>query len=399
MKKWLAIIMTFILFTTYLPAVSASTQNINAQSGFVIVFNGVATDYTSVICNNTHYVPMRKVFEKMGTVIFYRKQDRQIMALTRDGDIISHNVGSYTITVNGEQKVYANPSVLVNNDTYISIEMVAAALCPDGISYDNQKLNIQKQIFNNEYHIVIKDVLDLCGNSNFYPERFQRYINYHVKNPGFSIQEVIFRVNLGLDHPFYENITTIERPYELLVLVNKYNQLPSNFKQYNLVNMSREYTVNDGKEYLLAGVAYEKYVEMSDAAKKEELSMKVVSAYRTEGYQRNLYNNKVNSSGRVYADNYSARPGHSEHQTGLAVDISSTKVSFENTAEFRWLQNHAHEYGFILRYPKGKEWITGYAYEPWHYRYVGTDAAKIIYEEGLTFEEYHAKYKSVNEFR
>ncbi|MBQ2284026.1 MAG: M15 family metallopeptidase, partial [Clostridia bacterium] len=234
---------------------------------------------------------------------------------------------------------------------------------------------------------------------NFYPERFQRYINYHVKMPAYSMEDVIFRVNLGLDFPFYENATTIGQPYELLVLVNKYHQLPAGFKQYNLVNMSREYTANDGKQYLLAGVAYEKYAQMSDTAKSDGLFMRVISAYRTEDYQRNLYNNKVRTTGKINADNYSARPGHSEHQTGLAVDISSTKGTFEYTAEFKWLQKHAHEYGFILRYPKGKEWITGYSYEPWHYRYVGTDVATIIFEEGITYEEYYAKYISVNEFR
>jgi len=398
MKKWLSIFIICVVFTTYLTDVIASEQRDNIQSGFMIEFNGEYSDYSGVISDNTHYVPLRRVFEKMGSVIFYRKRDRQILALTRDGDIICHNVGSNSIIINGELKVFENPSILENNEAYISIEMLTAALCPDGISYDNQKLNIQKQIFNNEYHIVIKDVLALCQNSNFYPERFQRYINYHIKNPAYSMQEVIFRVNLGLDYPFYENIKTIEEPYELLVLVNKYNQLPTDFKQYNLVNMSREYTVNDGKEYLLAATAYEKYIQMSEAAKKDGLSLRVVSAYRTEAYQRSLYINKLNKSGKVYADNYSARPGHSEHQTGLAVDISCTKVSFENTSEFKWLHNHAHEYGYILRYPKGKEWITGYAYEPWHYRYVGSDAAGIIREEGITYEEYYAKYVSVNEF-
>ena len=183
------------------------------------------------------------------------------------------------------------------------------------------------------------------------------------------------------------------------MLVNKYNQLPSQFNQYNLVDMNRQYTLNDGKEYRLAGAAYDNYVQMWEAAGEEGLSMKVVSAYRTEDYQRNLYNKSERSSGQAYADEYSARAGHSEHQTGLAMDIGSTLTSFENTAEFRWLQNHAHEYGYILRYPKGKEWITGYAYEPWHYRFVGTDAAKIIYEEGITFEEYYVKYIDVNEFK
>lgn len=188
--------------------------------------------------------------------------------MSRDGDIIRHIVGENTITINGEQKVFENPSVLENNETYIPIDMLSATLCPDGISYDNQQLNIKKYISNSDYHMVIKEVLNVCRNSNFYPEKFQRYINYHVKMPDYSIQDVIFRVNLGLDYPFYENITTIEHPHELLVLVNKYYQLPAGFQQYNLVNMSREYTVNDGKQYLLLAVAYEKYIQMADDAKK-----------------------------------------------------------------------------------------------------------------------------------
>ena len=399
MKKILAIIMICVVFITSLTFTGASCEELNGQKSYAIELNGEATDYTFVTCNDTHYVPLRGIFEKLGACVFYRNRDHQILALSRDGDIISHIVGDNKISVNGELKTFEIPSVLENGVTYIPIDMVSVAFCPDGIAYDNEKLNIQKYFFNTDYHKVIKDVLDVSKNSNFYPERFQRYINYHVKMPNYSIEDVIFRVNLGFDYPFYENITTIKQPYELLVLVNKYNKLPSNFTQYNLVNMSREYTVNDGKQYLLANVAYEQYKEMADAAKKEGLNMRVLSAYRTESYQGGLYNNKVRTNGKVYADNYSARPGHSEHQTGLAVDISTTKTTFEYTAEFKWLQKHAHEYGYILRYPKGKEWITGYSYEPWHYRYVGTDAAKIIYEEGITYEEYYAKYISVNEFR
>jgi len=399
MKKLLAMIMTCIIFVASLTCVSVSCQELETQLGFVVEFNGETIDSASVIINNTHYVPLRKVFEKMGAYVFYRNRDNQILALSRDGDTIRHIVGSNIIIVNGKQKEFENPSVLENGGTYIPIEMVSAALNPDRVLYDNQKVNIQKYLFNNDYHKIIKEVLDICSSSNFYPERFQRYIDYHVKMPDYSMQEVLFRVNLGLDYSFYENVATTENPYDLLVLVNKYNQLPAGYEQYNLVNMSREHTVNDGKQYLLAGVAYENYIKMSDDAKKDGLSMKVLSAYRTENYQRNLYNNKVRTTGRVNADNYSARPGHSEHQTGLAVDISSTKGTFEYTPEFKWLQKHAHEYGYILRYPKGKEWITGYSYEPWHYRYVGVDAAKIIYEEGITYEEYYAKYVSVNEFR
>ena len=399
MKKMLAMMLVCIMFITSLVCVKAMGEYADVKNGFAINFNGMATGYTSVIRNDTHFLPMRKIFETMEANVFYRSRDSKILVLSRDGDTITHVVGDKIITVNGTEKVFGNPSFIVNNETYMPVDMVAAALCPNRIFYHNRQLNIEKKLITNEYHKVIKEVLNLAQNSNFYPERFQRYKNYHAKYPDYSMEDVLFRVNLGLDYPFYENITTIEHPYELLVLVNKYNQLPSQFGQYNLVNMDRKYTLNDGKQYLLAGVAYDKYVEMWDAAKKEGLSMMVVSAYRTENYQRNLYNSKVRNSGKVYADNYSARAGHSEHQTGLAIDIGSTSTSFEYSAEFKWLQKHAHEYGFILRYPKGKEWITGYAYEPWHYRFVGTNAARIIYEEGITFEEYHVKYKSANEFR
>lgn len=397
MKKQLTILMACLMFLAFSTQVGATYPKENSASGFVLVFNGELISDTSVIRNQMHYVPMRRVFETMGASVFYRSSDRQILALSRDGDIIRHIVGESVVTINGEQKVFEHPSVLENNETYIPIDMVAAALCPDAISYDNEQLSIQKYMFHTDYHKVIQEVLDVCRSSNFYPEKFQRYIHYHQTMPAYTMQEVLFRVNLGLDVPFYENVTTIEQPYELLVLVNKYHQLPADFVQYNLVPMSREYAA--GSQYLLAGVAYENYVQMADAAKKDGLSMRVVSAYRTEDYQRNLYNNKVRTTGKINADRYSARPGHSEHQTGLAVDINSTKGTFQYTAEFRWLQEHAHEYGYILRYPKDKEWITGYAYEPWHYRYVGADAAKIIYEEGITYEEYYAKYVSVNEFQ
>ena len=90
------------------------------------------------------------------------------------------------------------------------------------------------------------------------------------------------------------------------------------------------------------------------------------------------------------ADTYSARAGSSEHQTGLAVDINtaSSRANFQNTKEYKWLINNSYKYGFIERYPKGKTNITGYKYEPWHYRYVGIEAASIIHEKGITFEEY-----------
>ncbi|MDD2435434.1 MAG: M15 family metallopeptidase [Bacilli bacterium] len=155
--------------------------------------------------------------------------------------------------------------------------------------------------------------------------------------------------------------------------------------------MDLKYTYNFGE---LDKDTYEAFKKMADDAAKKELYIKGRSAYRAYNTQSYIYTSYLNNYGYVWAENYSARPGHSEHQTGLALDIGSNNSedlgNFEATPEFKWVKDNAHKYGFILRYPKDKEYITGYSYEPWHYRYVGIDVATKIYELNLTFEEYYA---------
>lgn len=123
-------------------------------------------------------------------------------------------------------------------------------------------------------------------------------------------------------------------------------------------------------------------------AKKEGISLWVKSGYRSYIDQRIIYNDYVARDGADAADRYSARPGHSEHQTGLAFDLNSLSPSFADTAEGMWLAQNCHKYGFIIRYPKDKEHITGYMYEPWHVRYLGVENATLVYESGLCLEEY-----------
>lgn len=113
------------------------------------------------------------------------------------------------------------------------------------------------------------------------------------------------------------------------------------------------------------------------------------SGFRSYELQASLYKRYSDRDGKEAADRYSARPGHSEHQTGLAIDLNEISSSFANTKEGKWVEENCHKYGFILRYPKGKEAQTGYMYEPWHIRYVGVDAATAIYNSGLCFEEYY----------
>jgi LAS superfamily LD-carboxypeptidase LdcB len=141
--------------------------------------------------------------------------------------------------------------------------------------------------------------------------------------------------------------------------------------------------------------AAEAEAEMTAAAAEDGIYLQFSSAYRSEEYQSELYWGYVASDGQEAADTYSSRPGYSDHQTGLAADFvengsSDFTAGFENTESGKWLYEHAWEYGFVIRYPKGKDEITGYTYEPWHYRYIGKDwAAKLhAVSPDETIEEY-----------
>ena len=176
-----------------------------------------------------------------------------------------------------------------------------------------------------------------------------------------------------------------------LILVNKENGLPSDYVPDDLELLSLKYA-NENK-YLRKEAKYY-YEKLSNDALLLGYKIIVVSAYRDYNYQYELHNEYVKNKGIEYALLCSARPGYSEHQTGLAIDVMGSNNDydlFEDSIEFAWMRDNAHKYGFILRYPKDKVAITGYKYEPWHYRYVGIKAASEIYNNNLTLEEYIKK--------
>ena len=172
-----------------------------------------------------------------------------------------------------------------------------------------------------------------------------------------------------------------------ILIVNKSYPLP---KDYVPTNTYKNAT---GLNYCTTCIdkeAYEKYKEMKADATALGLNIWIQSGYRSYSLQESLYNKYVNRDGKVAADTYSARPGHSEHQTGLAFDLNSISDEFQYTDEGKWVNNNCYKYGYILRYPKGKENITGYKYESWHLRYVGKDLATKLYNNGdwITLEEH-----------
>lgn len=194
-----------------------------------------------------------------------------------------------------------------------------------------------------------------------------------------------------LENNFYNNIKKANTSnYDFIV--NKNYKLEENYIPNDLEQINIEYSCKDKYLRKIARINFEK---MANDAKVEGFNIVAVSAYRSYNYQEKLYNNYVKEKGVYYADMCSARAGHSEHQTGLAVDIADLSLdydNFENTKEFLWMKKNAHKYGFIMRYPKAKFHITGFKYEPWHYRYVGKTIASYIYTTNLTLEEYKKNY-------
>ncbi len=262
--------------------------------------------------------------------------------------------------------------------------------------YDkNKKADIDNiiTIVNSGYDLMdypaSKLLSDLVSSKYYIFENTARYLDYGNEKDE-SADRVISVVNANGDKSFYSDTKESNLDDDNLVLVNKFYHLPDGYEPSDLVVLTSKY--NSGKNSSMRKEAADAFMKMSDGAMLDGITLKNASAYRSYNYQVSLYDGYVKRDGSEKADIYSARPGYSEHQTGLCTDINIIDSSFDNTKEAQWLRKNAYKYGFILRFPKGKEKITGYEYESWHYRYVGEKAAKIIYEDDLTLEEYYAYY-------
>lgn len=192
-----------------------------------------------------------------------------------------------------------------------------------------------------------------------------------------------------------DSLQVVADPDSITVLVNKKNALPEDYEPDDLVYADVPFIFEEMLEKRkMRKVAAEALKELFDAAKEDGIYLAGVSAYRSRAYQKALFDSYVERDGYEKARTYSALPGTSEHETGLAIDVSGSdgkcaaQDCFAGTPEAEWLEANAHRFGFIIRYPKGKESITGYQYEPWHLRYVGKEAAEAIAEQSITLEEY-----------
>lgn len=252
------------------------------------------------------------------------------------------------------------------------------------IGYEKDEIEqINKKLDKDEIAILLENeyspyVIDITSHQYYIKDNLEKYLSIS----GSNLDDLIAVANIGGDD--YENIRPANLEDNYSILVNKHNYLEEDYTPDDLVKVSEQYAYAG---HTIREEVYEKYLEMWNAAKKEGLTLLINSSFRTYENQKEQH--------AAYGDNYAARPGYSEHQTGLAIDITTYGVSgsdFHTTAEFYWLQENAHKYGFILRYPEGKQMITGYSYESWHYRYITTELATKVKGSNLTYDEYYAFY-------
>ncbi len=251
----------------------------------------------------------------------------------------------------------------------------------------------------------IEYVLDIEKNSNiiniineqyYLSKNFYKYIDYLSENPNMDTSSIIRDINVHLDVDFYEETYTTDTTKDTTMLVNKYYLLDEDYAPDDLIDVPQTYSWGELGSQRVREVTYYAFLDMWNAAMEEGYYLMINSSYRSYSEQEDIYSSYRSSRGEAYADSIAARPGASEHQTGLAIDIFSkdntNRETFANSDEAKWLAQNSYKYGFILRFPEDKVDITGYNYESWHFRYVGVEIATYIYENDITFEEYYAYF-------
>lgn len=252
---------------------------------------------------------------------------------------------------------------------------------------DEDSINI---ILSHEYDAFI---IDLIQRKYFLKKNLDKYLDYIKENDSNDFDKVIAIINVGANKEWYTDTTLTDTSKNELLLTNKFYKLNEDYEPDDLIDISNVYAYGENQK--LRKDAYDAFINMFNGAKKEDITLIVNSSYRSYQDQEETYNNYSSWYGSDEADKIAARPGFSEHQTGLSLDIQSYKTNrnnFEESDAFKWLQDNAYKYGFILRYPKDLEYLTGYNYESWHYRYVGIEAATYIHENNITYDEYYAYF-------
>lgn len=273
-------------------------------------------------------------------------------------------------------------------------------LLEKGYSLEDTKTIFAKLSETEQQKLIDNDkddkIISLLEQKYFLEKNLEDYKEYINKNNEIDYAKVISIVNVHANHKWYQLELNTNEDLGMLMNVNKFYALSETYTPENLKNIDLTYAYDEEGKNKLIDYAYDKFLELWQAANDQGFYLMVTSSYRDYESQKEIYDYRVSTWGERKADETAARPGHSEHQTGLVIDMTSKTEpladSFTDSKAYEWLKENAYKYGFIERYPEGKTYLTGYSPESWHWRYVGLEGAKTMHDENITFDEYYAFY-------
>lgn len=268
--------------------------------------------------------------------------------------------------------------------------------------YTLEETNFLEDNFSKErldYFLKIEKNINIIAfrKEKYYLDKnLEKYLEHYKNTKDENLSNIVAIINTRRDSEYYTNIKDSDYSLDTNMIVNKYYKLSSEYAPDDIIPISSSYAWGANGSKTTRQITFDAYLNMYNAAKNDGITLMINSSYRTYIEQETVYKNYETKYGSEYADDIAARPGHSEHQTGLALDIfcttNSNTKTFKDSEAYQWLLNNSYKYGFILRYPEGKENITGFTFESWHYRYVGTEISTYIYENNITFDEYYAYF-------
>ena len=277
-------------------------------------------------------------------------------------------------------KAYIKHKNWINSNEY---KLLEKGYTNDEVKEILSSEDLTKMMLEREYN---KEILTFIKEKYYLNKNLDKYLAYYEKNQSKTLSEIVTTINTGTDKDWYYKTVEADTTKGNLILVNKYFYLNEDFVPEDLTAISVKYAYNDKKVTKEVKEAYEK---LASTALGNGFKLVAYQGYRSYDAQAKTYNNIKSSKRLSIADNTAARAGYSDYQTGLAIYVSGVK---EDSEEYAWLSSNAHQFGFIIRFPKDKEKITGFGFDPAHIRYVGVEAATTIYNENLTLEEYYAYY-------
>ena len=307
-----------------------------------------------------------------------------IIAITSIAVIIFISIGIYSyINIKNQKELEKTPEYKLSEIGYSEDDIKVLTKF-----YKDKELNFFLENKKND------DYIGIISEKHFIKDYFNDYLDYLKEARDTNYALAVEKVNTKTNKEYYTNPEVTDTSKNELMLVNKYYYLPDDYTP-ELVTIPLAYSFGELGSQKCTQDTYDAYLRLWSAAKEAGFYLMVNSSYRTRQKQEEIYNQYKNIQGTEYADDYAARPGYSEHETGYAINVTMngyTDKTFKDTDAYPWLKDNAYKYGFILRYPEGKEEITGFDAEAGHLRYIGEEASTYIYENNITFDEYYAYF-------